>query len=126
MDDAEVIGALQTEESSGVALRVVQRRLVQAEQLNREERFIAMKPIRITSMIICVLGPAAAGTCARRCRYGSTSRRGTRQVVPHQHHADAPGEADHNEADHVVGLVAQQEHRYCKHEHRSHKPVLDE
>ncbi len=49
-----------------------------------------------------------------------------RQIVPHDHHGDAAREPDQDEADHVLGPVAQEEHREAEHEHRSDDPVLHE
>ncbi len=48
------------------------------------------------------------------------------QVIPHDDHGDAAGEADHDEAHHVLGLVAQKEQRQPGHQHRPHHPVLQQ
>ena len=48
------------------------------------------------------------------------------QVVPDDDHGDAAGEADHDEPDHVLGLVAQEEHGQAEHQDRANDPVLHE
>ena len=46
------------------------------------------------------------------------------EFVPDQHHGDAAGDADEDEAAHVGRCATQEEHREQKHEHRSDDPVL--
>ena len=48
------------------------------------------------------------------------------EVVPDEHHGDAARDADEDEAHHVVGVVAQKEHREQEHQHRADEPVLHE
>ena len=48
------------------------------------------------------------------------------EVVPDEHHGDAARDADEDEAHHVVGVVAQEEHREQEHQHRADEPVLRE
>ena len=49
-----------------------------------------------------------------------------REVVPHNHHRDAARQPNQDQAGHVFGLVAQEQHRKRKHENRSDNPVLNE
>ncbi len=48
------------------------------------------------------------------------------QVVPDDDHGDAAGQADHDQAVHVLGLVAQEDDGQGEHQERPDDPVLDE
>ena len=48
------------------------------------------------------------------------------QVIPDDDHGDTTGKADHDQADHVLGLVVQEDHRQAEHQDRANDPVLDE
>ena len=48
------------------------------------------------------------------------------QVVPDDDHGDAAGQADHDQAVHVLGLVAEEDDGQGEHQERSDDPVLDE
>ena len=49
------------------------------------------------------------------------------QIVPHDHHGDAPRQPDHDQTDHVLGMTVQK-NRTGQREHQnwSDDPVLDE
>ena len=48
------------------------------------------------------------------------------QVVPDDDHGDAAGQADHDQAVHVFGLVAEEDDGQGEHQERPDDPVLDE
>ena len=47
-----------------------------------------------------------------------------RQLVPNDHHGDAARQPDQDQADHVLRVVVQEEHRQHEHEDRADDPVL--
>ncbi|MBK7399566.1 MAG: hypothetical protein IPJ34_25730 [Myxococcales bacterium] len=47
-----------------------------------------------------------------------------REVVPHDHHRDAPGQADEDQPEHVLGLVPEEHDREREHQDRADDPVL--
>ena len=47
-------------------------------------------------------------------------------LVPDDHHGDAAGEADHDQADHVLGFVGQEDDRQREHQDRPDDPVLNQ
>ena len=48
------------------------------------------------------------------------------QLVPDDHHGDAARQADHDEADHVLGVVVQEDDGQEEHQERADEPVLHE
>ena len=48
------------------------------------------------------------------------------QVVPDDDHGDAAGQADHDQADHVLRVAAQEEDRQHEHQDGADDPVLHE
>jgi hypothetical protein len=55
---------------------------------------------------------------------GSVLGRPLGNLVPDDHHGDAAGEADHDQADHVLGFVRQEDDRQREHQDRPDDPVL--
>ena len=49
-----------------------------------------------------------------------------REIVPHDDHRDAAREADQDQPEHVLGLVAQEDDREAEHQERPDHPVLDQ
>ena len=48
------------------------------------------------------------------------------KLVPDDDHGDAAGQADHDQADHVLGMVGKEDDGEDEHEHRADHPVLNE
>ena len=48
------------------------------------------------------------------------------QVVPHDDHGNAPGQADHDQADHELRLAAQERDGQHEHQNRADDPVLQQ
>ena len=48
------------------------------------------------------------------------------ELIPDNDHGDAAGQADEDQADHVLGLVGEQDDGEQEHECRADDPVLDE
>src|SRR3546814_10157082 len=46
------------------------------------------------------------------------------ELVPHQHHRDAPRETDKDDAGHIFRAVAQEDHGESEHQRRPDEPVL--
>ena len=61
-----------------------------------------------------------------RHQAGCVLRVALRQLVPHDDHGDAAGEADHDEPGHVFGIAAQEDDGECEHQNRADEPVLHE
>ena len=61
-----------------------------------------------------------------RDQTGRVFGRALGDLVPHDHHGDAAGEADKDEAGHVFRLVRQENYRQREHENRANHPVLNE
>ena len=49
-----------------------------------------------------------------------------RKFIPDQHHCDAAGDADQDQAAHIGGLAPQENYGQEEHQHRADKPVLHE
>ena len=46
------------------------------------------------------------------------------EFVPDDDHRDAPGQTDHDQPDHIIGLAAQKDDRKAKHQDRADDPIL--
>ena len=49
-----------------------------------------------------------------------------REIVPDKHHCDTSREANHDEAEHELWLVRQEQCGECEHQNRANNPILDE
>ena len=57
-----------------------------------------------------------------RCIFGIAFR----QFIPDDHHCDASGQADHDEACHVFGIAAQENHGQNEHQDWTDDPILQQ
>ena len=49
-----------------------------------------------------------------------------RQLVPDDDHGDATGQADKDDADHILRIVPEEDHRQKPHDYRSDDPILEQ
>ncbi len=57
-----------------------------------------------------------------RCVFAAAAR----ELIPNDHHRDTPREADHDQSDHVIGMIPEKDDRQREHQQRTDHPILEE